>query len=101
MVFQGCRKLNFLFFCFWLGLLFCRLLWNDFDELGSVMECDPSCSMDTLYEQCESWFWRRRIGAFRGAKEGGERESYMKLAEEKEGRFLGSGEKQSSCFFAS
>ncbi len=26
------------------------------------MEHDLGCSMDTLYEQCESWFWWR-IGA--------------------------------------
>ncbi len=49
-------------FCFWLGLLFCKLLWNDLVELVSVMECDPSCSMDTLYELCESLLWCR-IGA--------------------------------------
>jgi len=54
--FKDTEKFNFLFFCFWLGLLFYRLLWSGFGELVSVMERDPSYSMDTLYEQCESWF---------------------------------------------
>ncbi len=56
MVFQGHRKVQFLFFCFWLGLLFCKLLWSGFGELISVMEHNPGCSMDTFYEQCESQF---------------------------------------------
>jgi len=34
-------------------------LWNGFDELVSMMECDPSYSKDTLYEQCEAQFWGR------------------------------------------
>jgi hypothetical protein len=53
--FKGVEEFIFLFFCFWLGLLFCRLLWSDLGELVSLMERDPSCSMDTLYELCESW----------------------------------------------
>jgi hypothetical protein len=55
-VFQGHRKVQFLFFCFWLGLLFCKLLWSGFGELISVMEHNLGCSMDTFYEQCESQF---------------------------------------------
>jgi hypothetical protein len=54
--FKDIEKFNFLFLCFWLGLLFCKLLWNGFDELVSMMERDFSCSMDILYEQCESQF---------------------------------------------
>ncbi len=44
------------FFCFWLCLLFCRLLWNGLSELVLVMERDPCCSIDKLYGECESWF---------------------------------------------
>ncbi len=40
-------------------MLFCRLLWSDLGELVSVMECNSSYSMDTLYELCESWFCER------------------------------------------
>ncbi len=55
-VLQGCRKFNYLFFCFWLCLLFCRLLWSGLNELVSVMEQDSCCSIDKLYGECESWF---------------------------------------------
>jgi len=41
------------FFYFWLGLLFCRLLWRDLGELVSVIKRDHGCSMDTLYELYE------------------------------------------------
>jgi hypothetical protein len=37
------------------------------------MERDPGCSMDTLYEQCESRFWERI-----GAKLSGERRDVEK-----------------------
>ncbi len=57
--FKDVEKFNFLFFCFWRGLLFCRLLWNGFGELVSMRECDPNYSMDTLYEQCALWFLGR------------------------------------------
>jgi hypothetical protein len=43
-------------FCFWLCLLFCRLLWSGLGELVLVMERDPSCSIDNLYGECESQF---------------------------------------------
>ncbi len=53
--FQGCRRSCFLVcFCFWFVLLFYRLLQRDLGELVSVMEHDPSCSMKTLHELCES-----------------------------------------------
>ncbi len=52
--FKGAEKFIFLFFYFWLALLFCRLLWNDLGELASMMERNPSCSMDVFYELCES-----------------------------------------------
>ncbi len=55
MVFQGRRRSYFLVcFCFLVVLLFCRLLQRDLDELISVMERNPSCSMETFYELCES-----------------------------------------------
>ncbi len=43
-------------FCFWLGLLFCKLLWSGFGELVSMMCQDPNRSIDNLYEKCESQF---------------------------------------------
>jgi hypothetical protein len=52
--FKDAKKFIFLFFCFWLGLLFCKLLWNGFGEMVLVMERDPSYSKDILYEQCET-----------------------------------------------
>jgi len=52
--FKGVEKFIFFFFCFWFVLLFCKLLWNDLGELVSMMERDPSCSMDTFYELRES-----------------------------------------------
>ncbi len=60
--FKDIEKFNFLFYCFWFRLLFCRLLWSGFGELVSVMERNHGYSMDTLYDQCESRFWER-IGA--------------------------------------
>ncbi len=53
-MFEGCKKNCFLFFCFWFVLLFCTLLWKDFDELVSMTERDHGCSMETFYERCES-----------------------------------------------
>ncbi len=55
--FKDAKKFIYLFFCFWFGLLFCRLLWSGFGDLVLVMEWDSSYSMDNLYEQCESRFW--------------------------------------------
>jgi hypothetical protein len=48
--FKDIEKFNYLFSCFWLGLLFCRLLWSGFGELVLVMEWDLDCSMDNIYE---------------------------------------------------
>jgi hypothetical protein len=48
--FKDDETFNYLFFYFWFGLLFCRLLWSGFGELVSVMERDPRCPMDNLYE---------------------------------------------------
>jgi len=56
-VFQGRLKVQFLVFSDF-GLV-CCLLWNGFGVMVSMMERDHGCSMDTLYEQCESWFWER------------------------------------------
>jgi hypothetical protein len=57
--FKNIVKFIFLFFYFWLGLLFCRVLWGGFGELVSVKERNPSYSMDILYDLCESQFsWR-------------------------------------------
>jgi hypothetical protein len=54
--FKDVKKFNYLFICFWFGLLFCKLLWSGFGELVSMIEHDLSCSMDNIYEQCESQF---------------------------------------------
>ncbi len=54
--FKDVKKFNYLFICFWFSLLFCKLLSSGFAKLVSVMEHDPSCLMDNLYEQCESRF---------------------------------------------
>jgi hypothetical protein len=51
-----------LFFYFWVGLLFYKLLWSGLGELVFVMEHNLGCSMDTFYELCESQFWWK-IGA--------------------------------------
>jgi hypothetical protein len=60
--FKNTEKFIFLFFYFWLGLLFHRLLWGGFGELVLVMERNHGCSMDTFNELCELRFcWR--IGA--------------------------------------
>lgn len=54
-MFQGHQKCCFLVcFCFCFVLLSCKLLREDLGELVSMMECDPDCSMKTLYELCES-----------------------------------------------
>ncbi len=55
-VLQGRRKFNYLFFCFWLCWLFCRLLWNALGKLVSVMERDPCCSIEKLHGECQSCF---------------------------------------------
>jgi hypothetical protein len=49
-------KIQLLVFCFWLCLLFCKLLWSGFGELVSMMEWDVGCLIDNLYEECESRF---------------------------------------------
>jgi hypothetical protein len=54
--FKDIEKNIFLFFYFWLGLLFCRLLWSGLGELVLVTECNPGGSMDALYDLCESRF---------------------------------------------
>jgi hypothetical protein len=38
----------------WFVLLFCKLLRKDLGEMVSMMEHNPGCSMETLYELCES-----------------------------------------------
>jgi len=60
--FKDDETFNYLFFYFWFGLLFCRLLWSGFGELVLVMEHDPGWPMDNLYEQDKTWFLRM-IGA--------------------------------------
>jgi len=61
-VFQARRKVHFFIFLFLAWFLLCKLLCNGFGELVSVMERDPSCSKDNIYEQCEVRFYMK-IGA--------------------------------------
>ncbi len=52
------------------------------------MEHNPGCSMDTLFELCESWFWCRIGVELLGERKGGENiYIYMKLAEVKGAEF--------------
>jgi hypothetical protein len=83
------------FSCFFV-LMFCRLLWNDLGELVLMMERDPGCSMDILYELCESWFWWK-IGVKLSREQWvvEDRRIYMKLVELKKQTF-GKGMKLSS-----
>jgi hypothetical protein len=64
--FKGVEKVVFLFFCFWFILLFCKLLWKDLGDLVSVMERNPNCSMEAVYELCETQFYW--CGDFKGTK---------------------------------
>ncbi len=76
-VLQGHQKFNYLFFCCWFCLLFCKLLWNGLGELVLVMEWDPCCSIEKLYGECESQLLER-IGAelSKGWKEVDKRQLY-------------------------
>ncbi len=56
-MFQGHRRNCYLVFLFWFVFLFCKLLWRDLGDLVSVMECNLGCSMEILYELCESRFY--------------------------------------------
>ncbi len=55
-VLQARRKFNYLFFCFWFCLFFCRLSWSGLGELVLVMEQNPCYSIGKLYEECKSQF---------------------------------------------
>ncbi len=61
-MFQGCHRIYFLVFLFLAWFIVLQVIVEYFDELVSVMERDLGCSMDTIYELCESWLWWR-IGA--------------------------------------
>jgi hypothetical protein len=52
--FNDAEKFNYFFFYFWLGLLFCRLLWSGLGELVSMMEWDPYYLIENLNGECES-----------------------------------------------
>ncbi len=86
--FKGGEEIIFWFVSiFGFVLLFCRLLRRDFGELVSMMERDPSYSMETLYELCESRLCKgiarglvRRFQGSEGMKRGG---IYMMLAKKK------------------
>jgi hypothetical protein len=55
-------KVQLFVFCFWLCLLFYKLLWSGFGELVSMMKRDHGCLIDNLYGECESRFLKT-IGA--------------------------------------
>jgi hypothetical protein len=97
MVFQGRWRNCFLVcFYFWNVLLFRRLLQRDLGELISVMEHDPSYSMKTLHELCESWFCEGIGEEISREWRDEEWKSYMTLAEENRG-WIFSEEKKLSC----
>ncbi len=60
--FKNAKKFNFLFFCFWLNLLFYKLLCSGYGKQVLMMEHDHGYSIDTFYELCESRLWWK-IGA--------------------------------------
>ncbi len=50
--------------------------WSGFGELVSVMEQNPCCSIDNLYEKCESSFLEMiGVELFKGAKGCGRRKT--------------------------
>ncbi len=66
-------------------------MWKDLNELVSLMERDPGCSMETLYEQCKSWLCEgmgEKISRERKDEE--KRHIYIMLAERYEAKFLDS-----------
>jgi hypothetical protein len=83
--FQGVKEIIFLFFCFSFVLLFSRLLWRDLGEMVSVMECDHGCSMEILYELCESCLCEWISEEISGEQRDGEK--YMMLAKVKSSTF--------------
>jgi len=87
--FRGIEKLVFLFFWFWFVLLFCRLLWRDLCEFVLVMEHNPSCSMETHYELCESWLCKGIGEEVFGERRDEEKYIYMRLVKGRRWIFLG------------
>ncbi len=55
------EKFNYLFFCFWVGVLFCRLLWSGFDELVSVMEGDLAAQWTIFMSSVNHLSWGRLV----------------------------------------
>jgi hypothetical protein len=66
--FKITEEFIFLFLCFWLVSLFCKLLWSDLGQPVSMMEHDLGYSMDIFYELCESWLWWRIGVSFQETK---------------------------------
>jgi hypothetical protein len=82
--FKGIKEVVFLYFCFWFVLLFCKLLWKDLGELVSMMERNLGCSMETLYELCESRLCVWISVEISGSEMTRKRKIYVMLAEVKE-----------------
>ncbi len=68
--------------------MFCRLLWRDLRELVSLMARNLDCSMETLYELCESWLCRGVGEEISGQRRDGQKNIYMMRVEVKRGHFL-------------
>ncbi len=63
--------------------MFRKLFWSDLGELVPVMEHDLGCLMDFLMSCVNHGSGGGLVGAFRGARGGGEEKRYIKLVEEK------------------
>jgi len=62
-------------------------LWNGLGELVSMMEHDLGCSWILFMNTVNHSSWGRLVLSFQGSEGMWTRESYMKLAKEKESRF--------------
>ncbi len=82
------KNLFLMCFYFWCVLLLCKLWRRKLGELVSMLGCNPSCSMKTLHELCESRFYkvhhdftRRLVGRFLGSERMRLWEVYLLLVE--------------------
>ncbi len=79
-------------FCFWLCFVVLQVIvfnvvlqWSSFGELVSMMERNPCCSIDNLYDECESRFLEMIFTVLSREQKDVDEENYMKLAKEEEG----------------
>jgi hypothetical protein len=70
---------------FWFVLLFCRLLQRGLGELVSVMECDLSCSINTLMRCVNHGSTRGLARRFKGSEGMRSEGVYMRLVDKNKG----------------